>query len=670
MNYFVTGGTGFIGRFLIERLARREGATIHALVREGSLHKLDALRERLGLGEDRLVAVVGDLSAERLGLDDATVAQLKGTVDHLFHLAAIYDLTADAESQRVANVEGTRHMLQLADAVEAGVVHHVSSIAAAGSYRGWFREDMLEEATGLGDPYYATKHESEALVQAECARPWRVYRPGIVLGHSRTGEMDKVDGPYYVFPLLKRMRYAMPGWMPLIGLEGRRMNMVPVDYVADAMDHIAHLDGWDDKVFHLTQEKPVTAGELVNTFARAAGAPEFNLRVDPAVFEMIPGAVKTGLGALPPVKRWTSTVLEGLGIPKQLFSFMSNPTKYDMTNTTAALEGTGIVAPPVADYAEVLWDWWSRNLDPALFIDRTLEGAVARKRIMITGASSGIGEAAALQVAEAGGTLLLVARSRDKLEDLAARCEELGGTAFVHPCDLTSYDDIDRMIGEVIEQHGGVDVLVNNAGRSIRRSLKLSYDRFHDFERTMQLNYFGSLRLIMGFLPGMRQRKFGHIINVSSIGCQTNVPRFSAYVASKSALDAFSRCAATEIIDDNCHITTIYMQLVRTKMIAPTKMYDAFPAITPEEAGQLITHAMISRPKRVATGLGNVAMVGHAVAPKLMDQILNTGYHLFPDSTAAKKGEDAQDPNAPARPEEEASSEGLAFAYLLRGVHW
>jgi short-subunit dehydrogenase len=224
----------------------------------------------------------------------------------------------------------------------------------------------------------------------------------------------------------------------------------------------------------------------------------------------------------------------------------------------------------------------------------------------------------------------------------------------------------------VLDEHGRVDILVNNAGRSIRRSVELSYERFHDFERTMQLNYFGALRLILSLLPTMRKRtegrKGGHIINVSSIGVQTHTPRFSAYVASKAALDAWSRCVASEVIDDGVHITTIYMPLVRTPMIAPTKMYDAFPTITPDEAAEMITRAMITKPKKVATRLGNFGELLYNIAPKASDAILNTAYKLFPDSKAAK-GKPEGD-GKPAEKEEELSTEGVAFAYLMRGVHW
>ena len=199
MSYFVTGATGFIGRNLVELLLEREGK-VYVLVREGSKGRLEELRNRWGVDEDRVVGIVGDLSQPHLGVSDSDIGKLQGNVDHLFHLAAIYDMTADAEAQQVANIEGTRHMVELAHAIEAGRVHMVSSIAAAGLYKGLWLEDMFDEAQDLDThPYFRTKHDSERVVRERCSRPWRVYRPGIVVGHSETGEMDKVDGPYYFF---------------------------------------------------------------------------------------------------------------------------------------------------------------------------------------------------------------------------------------------------------------------------------------------------------------------------------------------------------------------------------------------------------------------------------------------------------------------------------------
>ncbi len=299
--------------------------------------------------------------------------------------------------------------------------------------------------------------------------------------------------------------------------------------------------------------------------------------------------------------------------------------------------------------------------------------------VMVTGASSGIGKSAAMKIADAGGIVLLVARTPEKLEQTRQQILERGGVAHIHRCDLSDFDDIDRMAAEVLEQHGHVDILINNAGRSIRRSIALSYDRFHDFERTMQLNYFGPVRTILRLLPTMRARRSGQIINVSSIGVQTNMPRFSAYVASKSALDAFSRCIASEIIDDNVHITTIHMPLVRTPMIAPTKMYDRFPTITPDEAADMLCEAIVYKPKRIATPMGTLGQVLYAINPKSIDYILNSAYHLFPDSTAAKEGrkksgEGGGGPATTARAgtgtDEQATRQQLAFAYLMRGVHW
>jgi NAD(P)-dependent dehydrogenase (short-subunit alcohol dehydrogenase family) len=441
--------------------------------------------------------------------------------------------------------------------------------------------------------------------------------------------------------------------------------------VAKAMDHIAHIDGFDGQAFHLTDPNPMTAGQVVNAFARAAHAPEAAMRIDSRMFDFIPKQVRSGLTMLPPVKRITDQVLADLGIPRSVLVYINYPTDFDSTKAQTALEGTGISVPPLPSYAERLWDYWERNLDPDLFRDRSLSGAIGGKTVLITGASSGIGRSAAIKCAAAGATVLLVARTPEKLEETKREIEEEGGTAFIHRADLSDLDDVERMAKEVLEEHGRVDILVNNAGRSIRRSVELSYDRFHDFERTMQLNYFGALRLILSLLPEMRKRrngrKGGHIINISSIGVQTNTPRFSAYVASKAALDAWSRCVASEVVDDGVHITTIHMPLVRTPMIAPTKMYDAFPTITPDEAAEMICDAMIRKPKKVATRLGNFGELLYNVAPKASDAILNTAYKLFPDSSAAKGKEDGK----PSKEkEEELSTEGVAFAYLMRGVHW
>jgi NAD(P)-dependent dehydrogenase (short-subunit alcohol dehydrogenase family) len=669
MSYFVTGATGFIGRNLVEQLLEREG-TIYVLVREGSRGRLEELKYRWGAPEHRIVPVIGDLSQEKLGCGDQ-IEELRGRIDHFFHLAAIYDMTADAESQRVANVEGTREAVKLAEELDAKRFHMVSSIAAAGLYKGTFTEDMFDEAEEVDNhPYFQTKHESEAVVREESKVPWRVYRPGIVVGHSETGEMDKIDGPYYFFKLLQRARNALPQWFPGVGIEGRKINIVPVDYVARAMDHIAHIDGFDGQAFHLTDPKPLSAGQVINVFAKAAHAPEATMRIDSKMFDFIPKQVRNGLTMLPPVKRITDQVLADLGIPRSVLVYINYPTDFDSTKTQTALEGTGISVPPLPSYAVRLWDYWERNLDPDLFKDRSLSGAIGGKTVLITGASSGIGRATAIKAGEAGANVLLVARTPEKLEETRVEIEEAGGTAYIHQADLSDIEDVERMADEVLEQHGRVDVLVNNAGRSIRRSVELSYDRFHDFERTMQLNYFGALRLILSLLPSMRKRsegrKGGHIINISSIGVQTNTPRFSAYVASKAALDAWSRCVASEVVDDGVHITTIHMPLVRTPMIAPTKMYDAFPTITPDEAAEMITRAMITKPKKVATRLGNFGELLYNVAPKASDAILNTAYKLFPESSAAKGKEDGK----PPAKEDELSTEGVAFAYLMRGVHW
>ena len=669
INYFITGASGFIGKRLTAKILARTDTTVYFLSRatgpKGDKQRA-ALLEFWGVDEKRAVAVMGDMTQADLGVSAADKKKLSGKIRHFFHLAAIYDLKATAEEQQAGNIDGTRNAVQFANAIKAGCFQHVSSIAAAGLYEGVWREDMFDEAENLDHPYFSTKHDSEGIVRKECAGAWRVYRPGLVVGDSKTGEMDKIDGPYYFFKLIQKLRKLLPPWMPTIGIEGGRINIVPVDFVVDAMDHIAHLEKGDGKAFHLTDPNPKRVGDVLNTFARAAHAPRMEMRINAALFGFIPRGIKKGVMSLTPAKRIRHALMKDLGLPEDMLQFVNYPTRFDSRETEKALKGTGITCPPLDSYAWVLWDYWERHLDPDLFIDRTLKGKVKGRVVMITGGSSGIGLAAAHKIVEAGATVIIVARDPEKLavaqQEIEASCKN-GGKVFTYSADVADEAQCAKFAALVIEKHGGVDILVNNAGRSIRRAIENAYDRFHDFERTMSVNYFGALRVTMSFLPGMQKKRRGHVINVSSIGVLTNAPRFSAYVASKAALDAFTRCASSEFADTGIKFTTINMPLVRTPMIAPTKIYNNVPTLSPEEAADLIVEAIVYEPVRIATRLGIFGEVLHALMPRIAQIVMNTSFRMFPDSDAAKNKEKGA-------PSAEPTADQVAFQQLLRGIHF
>ena len=669
MTYFVTGATGFIGRHLVHELLENREGEIFVLVRKGSRARLDALLRSWGK-PSRVTPVTGDLTKPGLGVSRTWIKNHKNAIDHFFHVAAIYDMTASDDLNEKLNVGGTRAALDLAGALEVGTFHQVSSVAASGDYHGMFDETMFDVGQGLPSAYHRTKFESERIVREESSVPWRVYRPSVVVGHSETGVMDKVDGPYYFFPLFKRMRDNLPQWLPVLGVDLGDTNVVPVDYVAKAMDHIAHQPGLDGQAFHLVNPEPQPTVDLVNTFATAAKAPRFAVPLDRRVTGVLPrgllpralrpsGLVSNAMRSAP-VQLALRETIGRLGVPPEVLGHVSFPSTYASRRTERALAGSGISCPALESYALTLWNYWEEHLDRDTANDEALCAALGGKAVVITGASSGIGRSTALKVAQAGGIAILVARGKDKLEDTRAEIESAGGQAFAYGCDLSDLEAIDALCAQLRSDHETIDFVVNNAGRSIRRSLTLSHDRFHDFERTMQLNYFGAVRLVMGVLPKMREQGSGHIVNISSIGVQTNPPRFSAYVASKSALDSWSNVVSSELVGDGITFTTIHMPLVKTPMIAPTKIYDAFPTITPAQAADMVLAALAERPHAVNTALGTLGSVAHTLAPKATFRVLHLAYQVFPDSAAAR----GDDRDGAATPEQRL------LARVLKGVHW
>jgi NAD(P)-dependent dehydrogenase (short-subunit alcohol dehydrogenase family) len=664
-TYLVTGGTGFLGRHLLERLVRRDNAKVHVLVRKASVSRLEQLAAQLD-GGDRVVPLVGDIGADGLGLSEAKLTGLAGKVDHVVHLAALYDMTADAAQNEDLNVGGTRRAVAVAERIRAGCFHHVSSVAVAGEHRGRFTEDMFDEGQDLPSAYHSTKFVAERVVREDCSIPWRVYRPVIVVGDSLTGQMDKVDGPYYFLPFLTSIgQLPAVGRVPLVLPDLGDTNVVPVDYVADAMDALIHEPGLDGRAFHLANPRMQPLLAVYNALAGAAGAPRVAMGLTRRLLPPAKYAIDL-ISRVPGASTAAEVAAARIGIPPSVLPHSTFRPVFSSEKTRAVLDRLGVEPPPeFASYAPVLYRYWAENLDPLRARRKTEGGELEGRTVVVTGASSGIGRETALLVARRGGIPLLVARRTEELEKLREEIEAQGGSAGVYSVDLTSAESVDAAVKQMLADHDAIDMLVNNAGRSIRRSIELSYDRFHDFERTMALNYFAPVRLVLRLLPHMTERRFGHIVNISSIGVQTNPPRFSAYVASKAALDAFSRVAATEVVGKGVTFTNIHMPLVRTPMIAPTNMYDKFPTLSPMQAAEMIVGALEDKPKHVGTTLGTVGVVATALAPKVVDAILHTAYLLFPDSAAAGGDGDSRT----ATPE--ALSRGaVVVSRLFPGVHW
>jgi len=670
MHYVVTGGTGFIGRRVVSRLlATQPRAQVWVLIRRASLGRLERLSRDWG---ERVKPLVGDLTADGLGLTEDTLTQV-GEVDHVVHCAAIYDITAPEDSQRTANVEGTRAVTELARRLDA-TLHHVSSIAVAGSYRGEFTEEDFDVAQELPTPYHQTKFEAELLVRSKPGLRYRIYRPAVVVGDSRTGEMDKIDGPYYFFGILAKLA-VLPRFTPMMLPDTGRTNIVPVDYVVDALVELMHAEDRDGQTFHLTAPKAVGLPAIYRGVAAAAGLPPLR------------GSLPRSVSAPVLRARGRARVLRDmaatqLGVPAQVFDVVDLAPTFNSDATRKTLQGSGIDVPEFASYAPRLWRYWARHLDP----DRTRRddpaGPLVGRHVIITGASSGIGRASAIAVAERGGRVFALARSAGALDDLVAEIRATGGQAHAFTCDVTDSASVEHTVKDILGQFGHVDYLVNNAGRSIRRSVAASTDRLHDYERVMAVNYFGAVRMVLALLPHFHERRFGHVVNVSSAGVQARNPKYSSYLPSKAALDAFADVVSTETLSEHVTFTTIHMPLVRTPMIAPSRRLNPVPAISAEHAAAMVVRALVSKPVRIDTPLGTLADVGNYFTPKLSRRILHQLYLGYPDSAAARGLTPTETDAGQRRPRRRSKRPVRAVSAmqvprpirravrLLPGVHW
>ena len=671
MRYVVTGGTGFIGRRIVSHLlATRPDAQVWVLVRRQSLGRFERLAAEWG---ERAKPLVGELP--ELDLTDETLAEL-GRIDHVAHCAAIYDITVGEAEQRAANVEGTRAVIELARRLDA-TLDHVSSIAVAGDFAGEYTEDDFDVGQQLPTPYHQTKFEAELLVRSTPGLRYRVYRPAVVVGDSRTGEMDKIDGPYYFFGVLAKLA-VLPSLTPILLPDTGRTNIVPVDYVVEALVALMHTEGSDGQAFHLTAPKSIGLRGIYRGVAKAAGLPPLRGSLP----RSLAAPVLTVSGRAKVLRNMAATQL---GIPAEVLDLVDLAPTFISEQTRKALQGSGVAeVPEFAGYAPKLWRYWAEHLDPDRARRDDPHGALQGRHVIITGASSGIGRASAIAVAQRGATVFALARNADALDELVAEIRATGGHAHAFSCDVTDSVSVEHTIKDILGRFGHVDYLVNNAGRSIRRSVVNSTDRLHDYERVMAVNYFGAVRMVLALLPHWRERRFGHVVNVSSAGVLARNPKYSSYLPTKAALDAFADVVASETLSDHITFTNIHMPLVKTPMIVPSQRLNPVAPISPERAAAMVVRGLVEKPPRIDTPMGTLAEVGNYFTPKLSRRILHQLYLGYPDSPAARgispATSDIKQDRPPARRRPKRPVRAVAriavprpvrkAIRLVPGVHW
>lgn len=632
MRYVVTGGTGFIGHQVVTHLlAHRDDAEVWLTVDDPVAQARFAV----------LAAQWGE-RVQALSPDSAPPG-----ADHVVNCNA-----ADSESA----LELSRRL--------GATLHQLSSVAVAGDFAGEYTEHDFDVGQQLRTTRHRSAFAAEQVVRSASDVRFRIYRAGVTVGDSRTGEIDRIAGPYHVFGLLARLA-ALPSVTPVPLPDIGRINIVPADYVVAALVELMHLEGRDGQTFHLTAPDAVGLRHIYRAVAPCAGLPPLR------------GGLPRGLAAPLLAVRGRAKVLRDmavtqLGVPPQAIDTLETAAVFRSDFTRDALRNSGIQPPAFSEYAPALWRYWAEYLDPERARSGDPDGPLVGRHVIITGASSGIGRASAMAVAARGATVFALARNGAALQELVEEITAEGGQAYAFSCDVTDTESVETTIAEILGRFGRVDYLVNNAGRSIRRSVTASTDRLHDYERVMAVNYFGAVRMVLALLPHWRARRFGHVVNVSSAGVQARNPKYSSYLPTKAALDAFTDVVASETLSDNITFTTIHMPLVKTPMIAPSGRLNPVPPISAEHAAAMVVRALVDKPVRIDTPLGTLADAGQYFTPKLARRVLHQLYLGYPDSPAAR-GE-LRRPSAPVpRPSVARLRTPRPVKRVVRlvpGVHW
>ena len=635
----ITGATGFLGQYLIEALLKKN-QELTLLVRNPESTVFKELMDRLEQeGEKPSVKLVKfDLTKDDLALSQTC---LLNDFDHVYHLAAIYDLSTSESDMLNTNVEGTRRLLsRLKRDGFRGCFHFVSSIAVAGNFSGRFDEDMFDEGQVHTHAYHLSKYESEKVVREfkELSDfSVKIYRPSAIVGHSVTGHIDKIDGPYYLFLIISFLKRWLPGKVP-IALPKTKvvLDTVPVDYVVESLICLSRLKESDGQFcFHLSDPNTPPLSDVFSKVLSIAGGPSLGVSVPvdqvskfvfAKQFKMI-----RNLQAIHILKR---EILRNLNIPEHIFEALMPKLKFDAKKTLSLLEAHSITPPKFNDYIEVLWEYYDKKLDPEKYRLDSARKSFQNKRVLITGGSSGIGFESAKIAYSLGAKVILVARSPEKLEECKVEIQALGaslGEIDTYSCDLSDLVACDELVHTIESNYGSVDVLFSNAGRSIRRSISKSQGRFHDLERTMQLNYFGAARLILGLLPSMLKQGGGQVIHSSSMGTISATPRFGPYMASKIALDTLMDSMAAEYANQNIAFSVIKFPLVQTPMVAPTAEFKKSKLTSPEQAAMMFVDAVIDQSRVKVPVTGKLLSFAAFLSPNIMTQLYSYAFQVWPD---------------------------------------